>query len=65
MSDAYALAFILDDARRREVPCVISRDGRADAFAMPPDYELVQPREDLSAAEMLAALLGTEGEKPG
>ena len=37
--------------------------GRAVAFAMPPDYELVRPKHDMSAAEMLAALLGTDVEE--
>ena len=62
MSDADALTFILDDGRRRNVPRVLSQNRRAVASARAPDFELVRPKEDVSAAEMLPALLGADVE---
>jgi len=42
MSDLDAFASIVDDARRRNVPCVISQNSRAIAYATGPDYKIVR-----------------------
>lgn len=58
MADSDALAYILDSAPERAVPHILSVDGRAVAYAIAPDYELVRLREPLPTTEdMLRALL--------